>query len=254
MTAPGENLAQCHWPDLSPRYATALQAAVRFVFEQFEPLAVIAAGSIVRGVGDRSSDLDIYVVHADPYKQRMQRWFGDVPVEIFVNPPSAIHEYFAGEHLRSRPSTAHMIATGFRVFGGEAIEALRAEARVWLQKPSTLAPDEDTMARYAAAMLFEDAEDVAERDPILATALLGEAALAMLRYFLRVRNGVIPGSKNLLRELDDSDRDVADLVRRFFTAPGIEERLLAAHELAERTIRAHGFFEWDSERIPVSRG
>ncbi len=60
-----------------------------------EPLGIIAAGSVVRGAGDRASDLDIYVVHERPYRQRLQRWFGDVPVEIFVNPIRAIREYFA---------------------------------------------------------------------------------------------------------------------------------------------------------------
>ena len=123
-----QDLAQCRWPDLAPRYATALRAVVRFVFENFEPQAVIAAGSIIRGAGDRGSDLDIYVVHASPYKQRLQRWFGDVPAEIFVNPIPAIREYFASEHRDGRPTTAHMIATGFPVFGGEMLEALRAEA------------------------------------------------------------------------------------------------------------------------------
>jgi hypothetical protein len=33
-----------------------------------------------------------------------------------------------------------------------------------------------------------------------------------------------------------------------------KERLLAAHALADRTIRARGFFAWDSERVPVSLG
>jgi hypothetical protein len=244
--------ANCRWPVLAPGHATALRAAVKFIFEQFEPQAIIAAGSIVRGVGDRASDLDIYVVHAGPYKQRVQRWFAEVPVEIFVNPPPAIREYFAAGHRIGRPSTAHMIATGFPVFGGEQIEALQAEARAWLQKRSVLSADEDTMARYGAATLLEDGEDVAERDPVMATALLGEAVLAMLRYHLRTRDGIVPGNKNLMADLERSDREVAELARRFFSAAAIEERLLAGHAIADRTIRAHGFFAWDSARIPVA--
>lgn len=247
-----DDLTECHWPDLSPRYATALRAAVRFVFERFEPQAVIAAGSIIRGVGDRRSDLDIYVVQGSSYKQRLQRWFGDVPAEIFVNPLPAIREYFASEHQQGRPATAHMIASGFPVFGGQALDALRAEASEWLQKRRTMSQDEDTWARYSAATLLEDSEDVAERDPALASALLGEAVLAMLRYHLRVQNGVVPGNKSLLFELERGDPAVAELARRFFTASGIEERLATARALADCTIRARGFFEWDSERIAVS--
>lgn len=246
-----DNLALCHWPDLPPRYSTALRAVLRFVLERFEPQAVIAAGSVVRGLGDRRSDLDVFVMHESPYKQRLQRWFGDVPVELFVNPMRAIQEYFASEHQRGCPSTAHMIATGFPVFGGQALDALRAEAADWLKRRPALTPDEDTWARYSAATLLEDGEDVAERDPTLASALLGEAVLAMLRYYLRAQNGTLPGNKSLLLEVERSDREASELARRFFAASGLEERQLAARALADRTIRARGFFEWDSERIPV---
>ena len=100
---PGD-LTMCHWPDLPPRYSAALRAVLGFVFERFEPHAVIAAGSVVRGVGDRTSDLDVYVVHGSPYKQRLQRWFGDVPVEIFVNPICANRQYFVSEHPHGRPT------------------------------------------------------------------------------------------------------------------------------------------------------
>ncbi|MDC0684424.1 nucleotidyltransferase domain-containing protein [Sorangium atrum] len=246
-----DELATCSWPDLPPRYATALRAVVAFVFETFEPRAIVAAGSVVRGAGDRTSDLDIFVVQERPYKQRLQRWFGDVPVEIFVNPARAIRAYFASEHERGRPSAAHMMATGFPVFGGQAIEGLREEAAEWLKKRAVLAPDEDAFARYSAATLLEDGEDVVERDPAMASALLGEAVMAMLRYYLRAERGTVPGDKSLLLEVERSDREIAEAARRFFGVSTIEERQLAARALADRTIRARGFFEWDSERIPV---
>jgi len=249
--ATDDDLARCHWPDLPPRYAAALRDVASFIFARFEPQAIVAAGSVVRGVGDRGSDLDVLVVHASPYKQRLQRWFGDVPVEIFVNPLPAIHACFASEHQRGRPSMAHMITTGFPVLGAQAIDALRAEAGVWLKRRSALTPEQDTGARYEAATLLEDGEDIADRDPACASALLGEAVLAMVRYHLRVLNGVIPGNKRLLVELERGDPETAGLARRFFAATGIEERLLAARALADRTVRARGFFEWESERIPV---
>ena len=246
-----DHLARCRWPDLPPRYATALRAALTFVFERFEPQAVVAAGSVVRGAGDRSSDLDVFVVQERPYKQRLQRWFGDVPVEIFVNPARAIRAYYAAEQGRGRPATAHMIATGFPVFGDQALDPLRAEAAAWLNKRAELTPDEDTFARYAAATLLEDGEDVVERDPAMASALLGEAVMAMLRYSLRAELGVVPRDKSLLLEVERHDREAALLARRFFAACTAEERQIEARALADRTIRARGFFEWESERAPV---
>jgi hypothetical protein len=142
-----DKLADCRWPELAPRYSAALRAAVSFVFERFEPQAVIATGTIVRGGGDRASDLDVVVVHAAPFKQRLQRWFGDVPAEIFVNPLSVIRGYFDAEHRGGRPSMAHMIATGFPVFGAQACAALKEEAAGWIAKRSTLTAEEQTVAR-----------------------------------------------------------------------------------------------------------
>ncbi|WP_437321278.1 nucleotidyltransferase domain-containing protein [Sorangium sp. So ce385] len=251
--AQADALARCLWPELSPRYASALRAAVGFVLERFEPLAIVAAGSIVRGHGDRSSDLDLFVIHGAPYKQRLQRWFGeDVPVEIFVNPPAAVREYWAAEHQHARPSAAHMIATGFPVLGSPLLDELRAEAAAWLAKRSDFTPDQDAWERYSAATLLEDAVDVAERDPVMASALLAEAVLAILRYHLRARNGVLPRTKELFAELDRSDPDVARRARGFFEAAALEDRMSAAHAIADACIGARGFFPWESERIPVA--
>jgi hypothetical protein len=208
-------LDRCSWPDLPPRYAAALRDAARFVLERFDPWAIIAGGSVVRGAGDPTSDIDLYVIHELPYRQRLQRWFGDVPCEIFANPVRSIREYFETEHRRGRPSTAHIIATGFPVLGGPELDGLRAEASAWLNKPSMLTSEEDTWARYAAATCLEDGEDVAERDPAMASALLGEAVLAMLRYHVRAHEGRLPGAKHLLIAVERCDREAAEIARRF---------------------------------------
>ncbi|WP_437737874.1 nucleotidyltransferase domain-containing protein [Sorangium sp. So ce1335] len=245
-------LARCRWPDLSPRYARALRAAVDLVLERFEPLAIVAAGSIVRGCGDPSSDLDLFVIHGAPYKQRLQRWFGDVPVEIFVNPPAAVREYWVAEHQSGQPSVAHMLATGFPVLGSPLLDELRAESAVWLAKRTALTPDQDAWARYSAATLLEDALDVAARDPAMASALLAEAVLAMVRYHLLARNGVLPRAKELLAELERSDPEVARSARRSFEAASLGDRITAAHAVADVCIGARGFFAWESERVPVA--
>ena len=244
-------LAKCNWPQLPRRYSEALRATVGFIFDRFEPQAIVATGSVIRGVGDQTSDLDFYVIHNDPYKQRLQRWFEGVPVEIFVNPLPAIREYFVTEHQHGRPVTAHMIATGFVVFDAQVLETLKAEASEWLAKRSTFTPPEEVSARYTAATLLEDAEDLVARDAALASALLGEAVLAILRYYLRARNGVIPRSKDLFIEVERADAEVSRLARRCFEAIPIQDRVCEARALADLCIGAHGFFEWESERIPA---
>ena len=57
-------------------------------------------------------NLDVYVLHDGSFRQRVQRTWHGVPVEIFVNPEAAVLNYFEVEARDGRPHTAHMLATG----------------------------------------------------------------------------------------------------------------------------------------------
>src|SRR5690606_22200458 len=70
---------------LSPTHREALESAVAYVADRYKPRAVVAAGTIIYGDPDQNSDLDPYVLHDQPYRQRVQRHFNGVPAEIFVN-------------------------------------------------------------------------------------------------------------------------------------------------------------------------
>lgn len=244
-------IAACRWPALAANHVDALRQAVTFVAAEFRPVAIVAAGSIVRGVGDARSDIDLFVIHAQPFKQRVQRRFTGVPVEIFVNPVESVREYFASEHLRARPSTAHMLSTGFVVLAAPVLEALRAEAADWLGKSSPLTVDQGIRARYAAALTLEDAEDVRERDPAMASALLSEAVTEALRYWIRVRRGVLPGAKRLIEKVRAEDPSLGVAAERFFCASSIDERVMFARQIAQHCIGAVGFFEWASRKLPA---
>src|SRR6185437_6672056 len=93
---------QSAWPSLPEPFGTALRHAVEFIRREFEPVGVIATGTIVRGTAHKSSDLDLCVVHRAPHRRRIQRYFDGVPAEIFINPPSAIRAYFAEEDQDGR--------------------------------------------------------------------------------------------------------------------------------------------------------
>src|SRR5690349_862702 len=75
------------FPSLPGKYDQALRDAVAFVLERFQPVGIVAAGTIVRGAPDPSSDLDLWVIHLQPVRQRLQKFFQGVPAEIFENPP-----------------------------------------------------------------------------------------------------------------------------------------------------------------------
>lgn len=242
-----ELMEQCRWPDLPPPYGAALRQAVTWALARFDAVGIIAAGTIVRGSPDRASDLDLFVIHHAPVRQRIQRFFHGVPAEIFVNPPASVRQYFAAEQERGRPSAAHMVATGHVVLERDpVIRQLRAEAEKRLRTPSPLSAEDAVQGRYMAATLLEDALDVAERDPATAGLLLAQAVTAMLHFHFRAAGLFIPRAKDLLRVLSELDPELGAEAVRFFTAAAFAERLAAAEAVADRTIGTRGFFEWES--------
>ena len=86
-------LENCDFPNLPAEYDVALRDAVSFVLASFTPVGIIASGTILRGNPDATSDIDLWVIHLEPMRQRVQKFFNAVPVEIFVNPPWTIQTY-----------------------------------------------------------------------------------------------------------------------------------------------------------------
>ena len=242
-----ERLAACHWPELPKRYDTALREAVAFVFDRFDPVGVVATGTIVRGTPHPASDLDLCVIHLAPFRQRIQRYFSAVPAEIFVNPPDTIRTYFQQEHESARSIFAHMLATGTIVWASDSVtEALCREAKAWLARSDGIAETWLTRSRYAAATQMEDAFDVIESDPVAARMLLSRAVTAMIELECRKRTGRIPRGKDLISVLAAADEDLGRLAAEFFSEGSLNEQSQAAGSMADRILMTRGFFEWDS--------
>lgn len=242
------------WPALAEPYNQALHQAVALIREQYEPVGIIAAGSILRGKPDPTSDLDLYVIHLAPWRQRLQRWFNGVPTEVFVNPPQAIREYLAQEWQERRPRTAHMLTTGHLVLACDpVVAALRAEAEASMASPPP-APEDLTMDRYGLALLYEDAVDVAERDPEAARMIASQAVAALIGHCFVQRGLFLPREKDALTALETLDPDMAQFARGFYRATSIEEALGLAGALCERVVGARGFFAWDGPRGAVGEG
>lgn len=244
----------CSWPTLAEPHATALREAVAYVVERFHPSAIVAAGSVLRGEGDQSSDLDLYAIRRGSERQRASVRIGVVPVEVFVNPPEQIRRYFHAEAAAGRPVAAHMLATGAVVYrnGDSAIlDELRAEATALLDRGPTIEPDMLTQKRYLAADLFDDATDVIDSDPDAASLLLDRAVEDAIRCLFWERGRWQPKGKHLLKQLDALDPPVARLARAFTQVSVIGGRHDLAREIVRRCTGATGFFEWETapERV-----
>jgi predicted nucleotidyltransferase len=243
----------CRFPALPERYDRALREATAFILSRFEPLGIIAAGTIVRGNPGPSSDHDIFVLVSGSKKQRIQKMFAGVPAEIFVNPPRAVERYFENDRKQNRPITAHMIATGFVVLDRDPeVERLRALAREYLERSAELSEADRIWQRYAAALHLEDALELVETDPEAATFLMHQAVNDMLRFtFFANRDQHVPRWKEILQVVCELDPAAGELARRYLSASSLEERRPLAVELADRICGAHGFFEWESDILDI---
>jgi len=237
----------CKFPELPAKYDIALRDAVSFVLGSFTPVGIIASGTIVRGNPDATSDIDLWVIHLEHSRQRIQRFFNTVPVEIFVNPPWTIRTYFAQDQSNARPISAHMMATGHVILASDPIVTeLRRNAQWLLTQPPDLSEEAIERARYEAATHFEDATDIAARNPIGACMLLSRSLLEMMRFaFVKARR-FVPRDKDLLDEFGLLASNSAAKVRRYFQTSDCDERIKLATEIADEVLGVRGFFEWSS--------
>lgn len=93
-------------------------------------VGIVAAGSLVCGCPDVASDMDICLIHLDPYRRRLHRRFRWRTCGYFVNPPHVIRGDFASKPESARPVMAHMLASGAVVLNRiPVVVKLIAEAR-----------------------------------------------------------------------------------------------------------------------------
>ncbi|HET7769088.1 MAG TPA: hypothetical protein VFN74_09945 [Chloroflexota bacterium] len=249
---PGATPPACVWPPLAEPYATALREAVDYVFSRWPPVGIVAAGTIIGGSPGPSSDLDLYVIHRAPYRQRVQRFFNGVPAEMFVNPPERVERQFAQDRREGRLVSAHMLATGAVVYASDpVVERLRRLAAAELNSQPEPSRGALNQRRYAAATSLEDAADVAEADPALCALILHRAVDAAITCRFWLAPAWQPRGKATLSALAKLDPPLADLARAFYVAAGLTQRRALAREIVQRVTRETGFFEWESAPEPV---
>jgi predicted nucleotidyltransferase len=240
------------WPRLAAPYDAALRAAVEDVLAAYAPTAIIVAGSVLRGQGGPTSDIDLYMLHRVPYRQRLQRHYAGVSFEIFINPPQQVRRYFVEEHSAARPVTAHILTTGFVVLDRDPLlQDLRTEAAAWLSKPPPLDDDALLWRRYQIADELDNARDIVETDPACAALILHSVVNRLVEYAFLARSQNLPRQKAIVATLTALDPAAGATVRAFYATADASTQLALATQLAQHLTGAVTFFAWDSAQLPV---
>src|SRR3984885_12881661 len=187
-----------------------LSEAVTWICLNFKPIGIIATGSIVRGNPDLNSDFDVFVIHEDSYRQRIQKYFNGVPCEIFINNFNHVYGYFEKEYENNRPVTAHMISTGNVIMGEDnsGVKKLIQSAREFLLRAPLLTDEKKTMIRYAISTLFEDATDLMDTDVLTSTYFLNRLISDIIDYVFLINGTSSPRPKERIKYLEVSYPDI----------------------------------------------
>jgi predicted nucleotidyltransferase len=135
--------------------------------------AIFAAGSIIRGEGTPSSDLDLVVVYAGlPAAYRESFRFEGYPVEAFVHDPETL-EYFFVEVDRPSgvPALPQMVLEGIEIPEPTAVSrALKQRAAAIIEAgPPALDTDTEQRMRYFISDLLDDLRTPRSRDELIGT-------------------------------------------------------------------------------------
>jgi hypothetical protein len=221
-----------------------LIAAAENIWKQRYPEAkvIFLAGSLVRGEGTSTSDLDLVVVYEClPQAFRESFRFGQWPVEAFVHDPETL-SYFFGQRDRPTgiPALMSMVveaievpeSTAFSISVKQLAEGALAEGPVqWEQ-------EDLERSRYTITALVDDLRDPRSHSECAASGAALYDSLA--NHYFRSRGLWSAKNKMIPRKLHEADADLAKQFETSFMALFQAGQPRKAIELAERVLAPDG--------------
>ncbi len=134
--------------------------AAKLISQERYPNAqlILLAGSVTRGEGTPTSDLDLVIVTTSseaPYRESFIAH--DWPVEAFIHTVESLEQFFKSDAARRRPSLANMCHEGLVVVDTGIVGQFKAKAKDYaLAKPPKLTEKELEQYRYFITDALDD--------------------------------------------------------------------------------------------------
>jgi hypothetical protein len=228
-----------------------LEVAKRSVAKHY-PTAIGAfvAGSITRGEGTPTSDIDIVVLFADHYEtvHRYSVIEEDWPIEFFVHNPTSLRFYMKKDSLRGMCIMPTMVATG-RMIPSETADMVRLKEEalaVMGVGPPALTADELELRRYMVTDLMDDLEG--SEDQSVRNASLSLLHERLGDFHLRAGNQWSGTGKSLLRCLRKADEVMARRYQQAFILAFSGQGLGPVSSLVTDILAKHGGRFWEGYR------
>jgi predicted nucleotidyltransferase len=188
-----------------------IEAAHQFIKEYFPNCkGALLAGSVVRGEGTVSSDLDIVVFDnklKSAYRESLIE-FG-WPIEVFVHNLSSYKDYFESDSKRARPSLPRMVSEGIILKDEGIIEAIKKEAQEILNSgPEEWSKETIKLKQYFLTDTLDDFIGCYNRSEEIFIA--NTLAELVSEFVLRTNRKWVGTSKWLVRSLRHYDETFAE--------------------------------------------
>jgi len=226
------------------------EAARRILRERYgDALLLFLAGSVVRGEGTPSSDLDLVVLFEHlPNAYRESFVHEGWPVEAFVHDPETLSRFFVADSREGIPSIINMVVEGVEVPAPSALSARLKEEAAGLLAAGPPPWDEEHVGnvRYWLTDCVDDLRHPRSPDELVATgARMYEIAAD---FFLRSRGLWSARGRWIPRRLREADADFAARFSRAFEALFVEKRRDEVVRLVGEMLAPHGGFLFEGYR------
>lgn len=216
---------------------------------------IFLAGSLIRGEGTKTSDLDIVVAYDSlPNAYRDSYNYGGWPVEAFVH-DSATLEYFMRQidTPGGVPSLAAMVSEGIELPSATVLsQALKQLTKEALRAgPPRWTTNDIDQSRYLISDLIEDIKDPRSSSEMYAIA--SQLYNAISNHYLRSQGLWSAKGKTIPRRLQKTDEAFAARFESAFDsvfAQGKSDKLVA---LAIDVLSPHGGFLFDGFRLDAPK-
>lgn len=176
-----------------------------------ESEVIFLSGSVIRGEGTATSDLDVVVVFRsleNAYRESFM--FGDWPVEAFVHDPETLNYFFCQvDRAAGVPSLPSMVSEGTEIpKASEFSRSIKELARsVLVEGPPRWGESEINNSRYSITDAVDDLFEPRSRAEQIASATVLFGLLA--NHFLRSRQLWSAKGKTIPRRLREVDPQFA---------------------------------------------
>lgn len=217
--------------------------------------AIFLAGSVVRGEGTSTSDLDLVVLFEKlDCAYRESFIFEGWPVEAFVHDPKTLEYFFYKiDGPTGFPSLASMVSEGVVVPEADNLtDSVKALANSIIDDgPPKWSREEVDNSRYLITDLIDDIRDPRTNQEMIATATQLYPALA--NHYFRSKNIWSAKGKTIPRRLHQVDAAFARKFLECFDEIFISRNTTKVIELSVKVLESEGGYLFEGHRLEAPK-